>query len=524
MMHWVDSIAEALLRRGGRHVVASGISISGHIHIGHANDVFIADAVAKVLRERGADAVAIWYADDFDPMRRVPSPLDQAEFGRYLGFPYANIPSPDPAYRSFVDYFARPFTDCLKDFGIEVEIISGAEVYRSGRMAELIRRSLEQAEKIRRILNMFRDTPLPDDWLPFDPLCGNCGRIATTRATGWHGDFVRYRCEGAPYVAGCGHEGEADYTRGEGKLTWRVEWPARWKLLGVTCEPFGKDHAAAGGSYDTGKLIAREVFGCEPPYPVPYEWVAMGGEKLSSSKGVVFTLRQWLEVAEPELLRYFIFRSKPMKAKEFRPENLPDLYDEYDMAERVYFGEEDLPPSRVKQVRRIYELSQVGKPPGKRPQRISFRFAAILCQVARDERAAVETLRQRGILTDPEDAGGIVRRLELARQWVELYAPDSMRFEVMREAPAVKLDEKQCEGLRRLAEVISSESLGPADMHSKIYEVAREVGLDPSRLFEAIYLAFLGRPSGPRAGAFLAAMDREFAVARLLAVASPPST
>ncbi|MEM2679415.1 MAG: lysine--tRNA ligase [Candidatus Hadarchaeales archaeon] len=520
-MHWVDLIAEELLERGRRHTVASGISISGHIHIGHANDVFIADAIAKVLRKKGADARAIWYADDYDPMRRVPSPLNENEFGRYLGYPYVNIPSPDPAYRSFVDYFSRPFIESLKSFGIEVEIFSAAEIYRSGMMSELIRIALQKSEKIRKILNMFRETPLPDDWLPFDPLCENCGRISTTRAIDWHGDFVRYRCEGASYVEGCGHEGEADYTKGEGKLTWRVEWPARWKLLGVTCEPFGKDHAAAGGSYDTGRLIAREVFECEPPYPVPYEWVAMGGEKLSSSKGVVFTLKQWLEVAEPELLRYFIFRSKPMKAKEFNPSNLPDLYDEYDLAERVYFGEGELPLSRVEQVKRIYELSQVDGLAKKKPQRVPFRFAAVLCQIKRSEEETLEILKSRGLLVNPDedDIRRALLRLRLARRWVELYAPEHLKFEILTETPSVKLDEKQREGLRRLAEIMSHAELGPVELHTKIYELAREIGLDPPKLFEAIYLAFLGRPSGPRAGAFLSALDRRFVVERLFSLA-----
>ena len=31
-----------------------------------------------------------------------------------------------------------------------------------------------------------------------------------------------------------------DIKSGAGKLTWRVEWAARWKIFGVTCEPFGK--------------------------------------------------------------------------------------------------------------------------------------------------------------------------------------------------------------------------------------------------------------------------------------------
>ncbi len=33
----------------------------------------------------------------------------------------------------------------------------------------------------------------------------------------------------------------------------------------MTLEPFGKDHATRGGSYDTGVRIVREIFDAEPP-------------------------------------------------------------------------------------------------------------------------------------------------------------------------------------------------------------------------------------------------------------------
>jgi len=519
-MHWVDRIAEALLKRGDEHTVASGISISGHIHIGHANDVFIADAIRRTLVERGAKAKAIWYADDYDPLRRVPWPLNQGEeaerYKQYLGVPYANIPSPSPEYRNFVDYFSRSFVESLREFGINVETYSAADVYRSGRMSELIRTALERADEIREILNRFRSKPLPDDWLPYDPICHQCGRISTTRAIDWSGTKVRYRCEGTDYVSGCGYEGEADYTKGEGKLTWRVEWPARWKLLGVTCEPFGKDHAASGGSYDTGKLISKQIFEYDPPYPVPYEWVGMRGVQLSSSKGIVFTLRQWLDIAEPELLRYFIFRSKLLKAKEFDPSALPDLYDEYDLAEQVYFGRATLPESRIEQVKRIYELSQTDGVPEQMPQRVSFRFAAILCQVAPTRERILEILETRGILKQPsdQDIQLAIRRIERAKRWIELYAPEHLRFKVLEKPPRIELSQKQRGGLLSLARRLAEAEFSPLSIHNLIYDVAREQNIEPPMLFQAIYLALLGRPSGPRAGAFLSALEREFVIRR----------
>jgi lysyl-tRNA synthetase class 1 len=530
-MHWIDRVAESLLRRGRKHVIASGISISGHIHIGHASEVIVVDAIRRALEERGAEAEAFWYADDYDPLRRIPWPLNQGalakRYKKYLGIPYSNIPSPDPNFKNFVDFFTRPFTELLEDLGVEVRVYSGAEDYRSGRMAEMIRVALERAEKIRAILNSFRDKPLSKDWLPFDPICQNCGRIATTRAVSWRGSRVKYRCEGTDYVSGCGHEGEADYTRGEGKLTWRVEWPARWKLLGVTCEPFGKDHAVVGGSYDTGKLISKRIFDHDAPYPLPYEWFSLRGEPMSSSHGIIFTPSQWLEVAEPELLRYFIFRSKPMKAKDFDP-GLPllDLYDEYDNAEQVYFKREGIPPSKVEKLSRIYELSQLKEVPKRGPQRVSFRFAAVLSQVTKGAEAeAVKILENRKILVNPSsmDEQFAARRIRLANRWVEQYAPPNLRFtllEVMPEEVKKKLSAKQKEGLRRLARDLSRREFRAVELHNHIYEVAKGINLETARLFQAIYLVLLGRDSGPRAGAFILALDREFVVRRFEEAAS----
>ena len=49
------------------HVVASGTSISGSIHIGNSCDVFIASSIAKTLQHDGFRSRTVWVADDHDP-------------------------------------------------------------------------------------------------------------------------------------------------------------------------------------------------------------------------------------------------------------------------------------------------------------------------------------------------------------------------------------------------------------------------------------------------------------------------
>lgn len=84
MKHWIERIADELNEMDvEKHVIASGTSISGSIHIGNSCDVFIANAIGKALRELGNDAETIWIADDHDPLRKVPFPLPES-YDQYL--------------------------------------------------------------------------------------------------------------------------------------------------------------------------------------------------------------------------------------------------------------------------------------------------------------------------------------------------------------------------------------------------------------------------------------------------------
>ena len=88
-----------------------------------------------------------------------------------------------------------------------------------------------------------------------------------------------------------------DIKSGNGKLTWRVEWAARWKIFNVTCEPFGKDHAASGGSYDVSSIISKEkiAIGCKS-FTVE-EWKEFDDDKISKmDDGSLEWWNQWKEV------------------------------------------------------------------------------------------------------------------------------------------------------------------------------------------------------------------------------------
>jgi lysyl-tRNA synthetase class 1 len=41
---------------------------------------------------------------------------------------------------------------------------------------------LKKHPEIREIFNKFREHPLKDNWLPYNPICQECGRVNTTYA------------------------------------------------------------------------------------------------------------------------------------------------------------------------------------------------------------------------------------------------------------------------------------------------------------------------------------------------------
>jgi lysyl-tRNA synthetase, class I len=520
LKHWIERIADELNEKDvQKHVVASGTSISGSIHIGNSCDIFIANAITKSLKTLGNNSETIWIADDHDPLRKVPYPLPES-YEKYLGIPYSQIPCPEDCCSNFVEHFEKPLLNILNKFGIKLEIYSGAEMYKEGVYDEYIRIALKKASEIREIFNKFREHPLKDNWLPYNPICQECGRVNTTYAHGFEGDIVNYSCK-------CGHKGQMDIKSGNGKLTWRVEWAARWKIFEVTCEPFGKDHAASGGSYDVSKLISKNIFHYDAPYPVPYEWITLKGEAMSKSHGVFFTPGQWLEIAEPETLNYFIFRSKPLKHQDFNPE-MPflDFIEQYDRVERIYYGAEEAASEKEREkLKKIYEVSQI-KISESMPFQPSYRFLTVAYQIAgKDPKDIFAILKKNSQLPkemdeknfediDSEELERLNRRLNHVENWLEKYAPDFVKFNVQKKLPKVEISDLQKEFLFKVAALLENNDYNPEELHDSMYHIIHDLDIKPQKAFQAIYKVITGKKQGPRAASFVLSLDKDLVIKR----------
>jgi lysyl-tRNA synthetase class 1 len=520
LKHWIERIADDLNEKDvPEHVVASGTSISGSIHIGNSCDIFIANAVTNALKKQGTKSKTIWIADDHDPLRKVPYPLPKS-YEKYLGIPYSKIPCPKDCCSNFVEHFEKPLLGILEKFGIELEVFSGAEMYKKGIYDKYIRIALEKAPEIIKIFNKFREHPLKDNWLPYNPICDECGRVNTTYAHGFEGDIINYSCK-------CGHKGQMDIKSGNGKLTWRVEWAARWKIFGITCEPFGKDHAASGGSYDVSKIISKEIYDYEAPYPIPYEWITLKGEAMSKSHGVFFTPGQWLEIAEPETLNYFIFRSKPLKHQDFNP-SMPflDFIEQYDRVERIYYGAEEASTDKEEEkLKRIYEASQI-EIPESIPFQPSYRFMTVAYQIAGyDPEKVYAILKKDSQLPksmedtsfsdlDMKDIDRLNRRLTHVKNWLDLYAPEFVKFQVQKKLPRVEINDLQKEFLLKVADLLENGNYNPQELHDAMYIIIHELDMKPQKAFMAIYKVITGKKQGPRAASFVLSLDKDLVIKR----------
>ncbi|MDD1679656.1 MAG: lysine--tRNA ligase, partial [Methanomicrobiales archaeon] len=476
-IHWADVFA-AQVQQDQEHRIATGITPSGPIHIGNMREVLTGDLVYKAIRSRGLDAELLYFADDFDPLRKV-YPFLPNSFSAYVGRPISDIPCPCGECGSYAEHFLRPFLEALSELDISPRVIYSSKEYRNGSYTEEIRQALQGKEVIRTILERISGRSLPADWSPFYPICRGCGTISNARILEHDEEHHRVR-----YHCGCGDEGVADYSRGEGKLVWRVDWPMRWAHFGITVEPFGKDHASAGGSYDTGKEIVRRIYHTEPPFPVVYEWISLKGKgEMHSSKGVVITINEMLDIVPPEVLRYLIVRTRPEKTIDFDPGmGLISLIDEYD---RVAAEAES----------REYVLSRISSI----PTRVPFRHMVTVVQIAHDDRGIFQCLARSGY--NVADYENILRQAERVKHWLRKYAPESVKFSIKEELPAAAAQPAPAvrAALQEYIRILENLPRWSAEaLHNGVYEVAERRTVPAKDIFVSIYLAFLGQQRGPR--------------------------
>ena len=542
-IHWIEDVVNEVLERDvDEFRISSGKSSSGAIHIGFVRELVIGDVIKKELQRLGKKAKTMFVVDDFDPIRSIPSTIELSD--EWMGTPYSDIPDAFGCCESFGAHWANELIGTFDEFGLDPEVYWQSKLYDTPEMMDAVRTCLRETETIREIMIKYvaggftedqRDEYIEsmDSWYPASVICPECGKlqaggkgsIVPNRVTGYDPDtdMVTYECHA------CGHKATSPLSETRVKLSWRIDWVAKWYVLDVTCEPAGKDHSVKGGSYDTGLEMSERVFGWQGPVKVPFEWIRIGGRDMSTSEGIVFTPRKFLEIAPPELFRFIVLRTEPTRAYNIQTDRIPDLIDEFEKLERVYYGLEEADEERKNLAQLIYPLCVAGPVSKDYIPKLSFRFSVTTSQMVEllGEEIIMDRCRellkkQYGLEEVPEAAMRLVpQRLRRAKNWALQFGSDRDRIEVSEHVPesvVSTLTDQDKEFLAAFVSVLESRKLDDEEMQAAVFEKAREVGIKEKRAFVVLYRITISRKSGPRLGPFLNLLGNDWVAARIRSV------
>ncbi len=507
-MQWLNQLVDEIEKQhpDGEVLVQSGGSPSGAYHLGHLRELVTADAIMLELRRRGRKARHIYFSDDLDALRKIPVNIP-ADYEKYLGQSLCDIPAPDNSKKSYAEYFLQDLVDACKTLGIEVEFIHSHQKYRAGFFVPAVERSLERLDKAREALEVISGRKLDDEWSPIQV---NEGGYLKKRP------FVSLDA-GQKTITFMNKDGKkqvTSYAKGEVKLDWRLDWPARWWLMEINVEPFGRDHATKGGSYDTGVQLMKDVFEAPAPLPVPYDFINMAGDtkKMSASKGTGLNASEGASIMPAEVIRYFILRSEPKKRLYFDPvEGVVQLMDE--------FAALSAKPDKTASEEQLLYVCTHGQ--GQQTvSRVPFSHLVASYQASlRDVAKTIDVIKRTEHAKVAEaDADVIKRELAFIDAWLEKRAPDDVKFALVEGLSTVTdLNEVQKTFLKTLGERVAA---APKDadgewFHKTVYDLKDSSGLAPKDMFAALYQVIIGKKSGPRAGYFLSILPRDWLIDRL---------
>ncbi len=539
---------------------STGKTPSGHVHIGILREIIFCDALRRIFEKKRAKVSSYLFMDDFDAAKRFPDYIDSEYQKKFIGKPFALIPCPfeDCGCKSYARHFGNELISTFEHFGIKNKIIWSYDLYQKREMQEKLRIALENTDKIKEILKKHILPTLDSEreqlfiemqktWIPAMVICDECnkiqykapdGTIHPNRVTKYikEQQQVLYECPG------CGYKGKKSIFSGKLKLTWRVDWPAKWALFNTTCEPAGKDHNVKGGAYDSGIEICQEVYDYKGPIKLPYEWLRLGNQDMKTSKGIVFTPKKYIKLADPEIYRMLILRTNPMKHISLRIEEISQYNDYYEKMENIFYGIEK-PESNEEYefYKYLYPLTTVNDVPLLKPNRISLKLLIFLSQMQNilslnklyeKGISSLKTLNDESVITF-EEFKALLKRTE---NWIneinsyinslkdqkaiknitnkiEIFSiPKTIDNKII-----ISLSDEQLNGLKKFKDYLAdNDDLDADSIQNKIFTIAKkELEIPPRKLFEAFYLILLGSKSGPRLGPFIQMLEKTWLIKRL---------
>lgn len=560
-VHWLQDIVNEINERDEDLITLStGKTPSGHIHLGILREIIICDSLRRILEDQGKEVRNLLFLDSLDAAKRFPGYIDVNFQKKHLGKPFSYIPCPfeECGCKSYAHHFGNELYSTFDDFGIKNQIIWTHKLYKTPEMQDKIAIALEKTDEIKEILREYILPTLDDlkkeqflimqeSWMPVMAICEKCNKIQNVQKDGsispnrileYNSDKkeVSYECNA------CGNKSSISINSGRLKLNWRVDWPAKWAIFKTTCEPAGKDHCVKGGSYDTGLELCQHIFGYNGPIKVAYEWLRLGERDMKTSKGIVFTPKKYLEIADPEIFRYIILRTNPMKHISFRIEEIPQYFDLYERIENIFYHLEKAETEEEKQLAEfVYPLTLINEIPEEKPFNIPYKMMTFLSQIQNilsvedlykkaEESSMINNFKNRMNLSEfksrlaktenwLEEVKKIVNEIEdkkVLRTILQKITIFKIENEINQDV-LNDLNPNQKQGIKMLKTFLTNKNdLDPELIQNKIFTIAKEeLNIPPKQMFQAIYLVLLGKKFGPRLGSFISLLDRDWLINRL---------
>jgi len=502
-LHWADQAAEQIIERKKKeYAVVTGATPSGTLHIGNFREFIMGDLVARALKDKGKKAIHYHYWDDYDVFRKVPKNLPKQDvLKKNLRKPLTAIPDViDGKHKNFAEHNKAEFEKYLPIVGIKPTILSNTEQYKKCFMAEEMKTALENKEKIKEILNEFRKEDLGETWLPIS---------VYDEQTDTEAEEVEYT---KGYELKYKNQGEwktFDFRKkGLAKFKYRIQVPAYWHYKGIDFESAGKDHYTAGGVFNTARTIAEEVYKIPSALGFGFGWIGIkGGKQFSSSQGIIFTLKDVLEVYEPIMVRWLFAGSRPLTEFSISFDlDVLKLYEDFDKLERIYYKKEKVDKKEYIKQKRIYELSTIDKPSKKMPFQPSFRH---LCNVIQIYENDFEKIKESYNLKNQEDIERLKTRTKCASNWLDKYALDAMKFHIQTE-PNVKLNNKEKQAIKKLINYLKEhKELDEKLLYEEFYNIATSMEMKPNEFFKVCYNIIINKDRGPRLAPFIITLGKD---------------
>jgi lysyl-tRNA synthetase class 1 len=484
----------------------TGFGPSGLPHIGTFAEIARTTWVRQAFEFlTGWPTQLIAFSDDMDGLRKVPLNMPQPEMlTANLGKPLCRIPDPFDECESYSAYMNNKLKAFLDRYKFEYTFQSSFEAYTRGDFNQGLSVILQKVEEVKALILPTMSAAKRTNWSPFFPICEKCGRIYSTRVTGYHADknSIDYACDREDSaVPSCGYKGSTSIFDGRVKVGWKVDWALRWYSYDIGYEMYGKD------LIESAKLSGRIVrlMGKQPPAGLFYElFLDEQGRKISKSVGKGLTIDTWMNYAPLASLLYYIFQN-PKQAKRLFWGIVPKSVDDYLAGLRVYpdLDEAKKPDST------IWHLTDQGTSVPTYDASVNFSLINnLIAAVGAEDRALILDYLKRYENNMDAHADIIEGLVDKAMNYYRDFILPQKQYRTP--TPA----EKQI--LQALYdELRQAQETDEKGLQTIPFTIARQFETEPKQFFKMFYEVVFGQARGPRFGTFVQLVGKDKALALL---------